>query len=206
MGPWGGFITGLCENVEYVLAPAVVVSFLALDFVIYIQHRLFHAVPLLWRLHLRDLSLGSRWQAVARRWREAGVFGTGIHAPGQANVFGKAKAFGASHGSQRKTALVKTVPFLCACRVAFVFVGAVGLQQIDGEEVGAHLVTADMGEAQNIFGHFVRNAWLRLARGIAVTYRSVAPIGCVKRAGRQGRDQCHFKFVVHDVFPFDAPK
>lgn len=28
-GPWGGFITGLCENVEYVLTPAVVVSFLA---------------------------------------------------------------------------------------------------------------------------------------------------------------------------------
>jgi ethanolamine permease len=23
MGPWGGFITGLCENVEYVLTPAV---------------------------------------------------------------------------------------------------------------------------------------------------------------------------------------
>ena len=30
MGPWGGFITGLCENVEYVLTPAVVVSFLAI--------------------------------------------------------------------------------------------------------------------------------------------------------------------------------
>ena len=29
IGPWGGFITGLCENVEYVLTPAVVVSFLA---------------------------------------------------------------------------------------------------------------------------------------------------------------------------------
>ena len=29
MGPWGGFVTGLCENVEYVLTPAVVVSFLA---------------------------------------------------------------------------------------------------------------------------------------------------------------------------------
>jgi sterol desaturase/sphingolipid hydroxylase (fatty acid hydroxylase superfamily) len=31
---------------------AVVVSFAALDFVIYLQHRLFHAVPLLWRLHM----------------------------------------------------------------------------------------------------------------------------------------------------------
>ena len=29
MGTWGGFITGLCENVEYVLTPAVVVSYLA---------------------------------------------------------------------------------------------------------------------------------------------------------------------------------
>ena len=28
MGPWGGFITGLAENVEYVLAPAVIVYFI----------------------------------------------------------------------------------------------------------------------------------------------------------------------------------
>jgi ethanolamine permease len=28
MGPWGGFITGLCENVEYVITPAVVVFFI----------------------------------------------------------------------------------------------------------------------------------------------------------------------------------
>ena len=27
MGPWGGFITGLCENVEYVVTPAVIVTF-----------------------------------------------------------------------------------------------------------------------------------------------------------------------------------
>ena len=32
MGPWGGFITGLCENVEYVLTPAVIV----------LLHRLLH--------------------------------------------------------------------------------------------------------------------------------------------------------------------
>ncbi len=25
MGPWGGFITGLAENMEYVVTPAVVV-------------------------------------------------------------------------------------------------------------------------------------------------------------------------------------
>ena len=28
MGPWGGFITGLAENIEYVLTPAVVVFFI----------------------------------------------------------------------------------------------------------------------------------------------------------------------------------
>jgi ethanolamine permease len=28
MGPWGGFLTGLCENVEYVVTPAVVVFFI----------------------------------------------------------------------------------------------------------------------------------------------------------------------------------
>ena len=28
MGPWGGFITGLFENVEYVLTPAVIVTFI----------------------------------------------------------------------------------------------------------------------------------------------------------------------------------
>lgn len=28
MGPWGGFMTGLCENVEYVITPAVVVFFI----------------------------------------------------------------------------------------------------------------------------------------------------------------------------------
>ncbi|WP_129141384.1 amino acid permease [Modicisalibacter coralii] len=28
MGPWGGFVTGLCENVEYILTPAVIVFFI----------------------------------------------------------------------------------------------------------------------------------------------------------------------------------
>jgi ethanolamine permease len=28
MGPWGGFITGIAENIEYVVAPAVVVTFI----------------------------------------------------------------------------------------------------------------------------------------------------------------------------------
>ena len=29
MGPWGGFLTGLAENVEYVLTPAVIVYFIS---------------------------------------------------------------------------------------------------------------------------------------------------------------------------------
>jgi len=29
MGPWGGFVTGLFENVEYVITPAVIVTFIA---------------------------------------------------------------------------------------------------------------------------------------------------------------------------------
>ena len=30
MGPWGGFLTGLAENAEYVITPAVVVGAMAL--------------------------------------------------------------------------------------------------------------------------------------------------------------------------------
>ncbi|MDZ7937154.1 MAG: hypothetical protein U5M53_02280 [Rhodoferax sp.] len=29
MGPWGGFLTGLSENVEYVITPAVIVYFIS---------------------------------------------------------------------------------------------------------------------------------------------------------------------------------
>src|SRR5688500_16826434 len=32
MGPWGGFVTGLFENVEYVIAPAVICTFVAAIF------------------------------------------------------------------------------------------------------------------------------------------------------------------------------
>ena len=28
LGPWGGFVSGLCENVEYVVAPAVICFFI----------------------------------------------------------------------------------------------------------------------------------------------------------------------------------
>jgi sterol desaturase/sphingolipid hydroxylase (fatty acid hydroxylase superfamily) len=43
---------GLFHNVALPTWLAVVLSVVALDFVIYVQHVLFHAVPLLWRLHL----------------------------------------------------------------------------------------------------------------------------------------------------------
>jgi sterol desaturase/sphingolipid hydroxylase (fatty acid hydroxylase superfamily) len=50
---------------------AVAVSFAALDFAIYLQHRIFHAVPLLWRLHMVhhadpdiDASTGIRFHPV----------------------------------------------------------------------------------------------------------------------------------------------
>jgi sterol desaturase/sphingolipid hydroxylase (fatty acid hydroxylase superfamily) len=43
---------GLFNLVETPYWLAVVVSFLALDFIIYVQHRLFHAVPWFWRLHM----------------------------------------------------------------------------------------------------------------------------------------------------------
>lgn len=43
--------TGLLNLLEVPLPLATLVSVIALDFAIYWQHRLFHAVPLLWRLH-----------------------------------------------------------------------------------------------------------------------------------------------------------
>jgi sterol desaturase/sphingolipid hydroxylase (fatty acid hydroxylase superfamily) len=42
---------GLLNNVSLPLWLAVVLGVVALDFAIYLQHVLFHAVPLLWRLH-----------------------------------------------------------------------------------------------------------------------------------------------------------
>lgn len=42
---------GLFQVINAPGAVAVVLSVLVLDLVIYLQHRLFHAVPLLWRLH-----------------------------------------------------------------------------------------------------------------------------------------------------------
>ena len=42
---------GLFNNIEIPSAFAGVCAFLALDFLIYCQHRLFHSVPMFWRLH-----------------------------------------------------------------------------------------------------------------------------------------------------------
>ena len=43
---------GLFNNLNLPAWLAVVLSVVALDFVIYLQHVLFHAVPILWRLHM----------------------------------------------------------------------------------------------------------------------------------------------------------
>jgi sterol desaturase/sphingolipid hydroxylase (fatty acid hydroxylase superfamily) len=42
---------GLCSNVAMPSWLAAVASVIALDLVVYLQHALFHAVPILWRLH-----------------------------------------------------------------------------------------------------------------------------------------------------------
>ncbi len=43
---------GLLNNVELPYVLSVVVSVVLLDFVIYVQHVLFHAIPALWKLHM----------------------------------------------------------------------------------------------------------------------------------------------------------
>jgi sterol desaturase/sphingolipid hydroxylase (fatty acid hydroxylase superfamily) len=43
---------GLFNNITLPAWLAIVASVVALDFVIYLQHVLFHAVPTLWRLHM----------------------------------------------------------------------------------------------------------------------------------------------------------
>jgi sterol desaturase/sphingolipid hydroxylase (fatty acid hydroxylase superfamily) len=62
---------GLFNNVSVPAWAAVVVSALALDFFIYLQHVMFHAVPLFWRLHMVhhadldiDVSTGLRFHTV----------------------------------------------------------------------------------------------------------------------------------------------
>jgi sterol desaturase/sphingolipid hydroxylase (fatty acid hydroxylase superfamily) len=62
---------GLLNNVQVPYGLAVVISVLALDFVIYLQHVMFHAVPALWRLHMMhhadldfDVTTGSRFHPI----------------------------------------------------------------------------------------------------------------------------------------------
>ena len=62
---------GLLNNVDIPWAAAVVVSVVALDFAIYLQHVMFHAVPTLWRLHRMhhtdldfDVTTGARFHPI----------------------------------------------------------------------------------------------------------------------------------------------
>ena len=49
VGEWGW---GLFNRIQVPHWLAILLSFVALDFVIYLQHVMFHAVPVLWRLHM----------------------------------------------------------------------------------------------------------------------------------------------------------
>jgi len=62
---------GLLNNLDLAPAVSIVVSMLALDLIIYLQHVMFHAVPALWRLHMVhhtdldfDLTTGLRFHPV----------------------------------------------------------------------------------------------------------------------------------------------
>lgn len=62
---------GLLNNVEIPYWLAVIVSVIVLDFVIYLQHVMFHAVPALWRFHMMhhadldfDVTTGTRFHPV----------------------------------------------------------------------------------------------------------------------------------------------
>jgi sterol desaturase/sphingolipid hydroxylase (fatty acid hydroxylase superfamily) len=62
---------GLFNNFDIVWGLNLVLSVILLDFVIYLQHVMFHAVPLLWRLHRMhhtdldyDVTTGSRFHPV----------------------------------------------------------------------------------------------------------------------------------------------
>jgi sterol desaturase/sphingolipid hydroxylase (fatty acid hydroxylase superfamily) len=62
---------GLLNYYEIPLLPAIVLSVVAMDFVIYLQHVMVHAVPALWRLHRvhhadldYDLTTGARFHPI----------------------------------------------------------------------------------------------------------------------------------------------
>jgi len=62
---------GILNNVHVTYWTAVIMSVLALDFVIYLQHVMFHAVPALWSLHMMhhadmdiDVTTGTRFHPI----------------------------------------------------------------------------------------------------------------------------------------------
>jgi sterol desaturase/sphingolipid hydroxylase (fatty acid hydroxylase superfamily) len=62
---------GLLNNIQAPYGFAVIAGALALDFVIYLQHVMFHAVPTLWRLHMMhhadldfDVTTGTRFHPI----------------------------------------------------------------------------------------------------------------------------------------------
>ncbi|MBC8519944.1 MAG: sterol desaturase family protein [Gammaproteobacteria bacterium] len=62
---------GLMNQVDLGVVTKIVMALLVLDFAIYLQHRLFHAVPLLWRLHRMhhadldyDVTTGARFHPI----------------------------------------------------------------------------------------------------------------------------------------------
>jgi sterol desaturase/sphingolipid hydroxylase (fatty acid hydroxylase superfamily) len=62
---------GIFNNVSVPYGIALVLSVVILDFVIYLQHVLFHPIPIFWRLHMThhsdldfDLTTGSRFHPV----------------------------------------------------------------------------------------------------------------------------------------------
>ena len=62
---------GLFNNIHIPYWVAIVVSVIVLDFVIYLQHVMFHAVPAFWRLHMMhhadldfDVTTGSRFHPI----------------------------------------------------------------------------------------------------------------------------------------------
>src|SRR4029434_4031836 len=48
LGPWGGFITGLAESIEYIMTPAVIVFFIR-SYPTNIFHTPAHSLSLVWR-------------------------------------------------------------------------------------------------------------------------------------------------------------
>ena len=62
---------GLLNLVDFPYAVKVIIAVIALDFAIYVQHVLFHAVPALWRLHMvhhadldYDVTTGARFHPI----------------------------------------------------------------------------------------------------------------------------------------------